>query len=107
VLPGVVPLIVANRVTGTASPGEIATALQRWGAVRASAHLPTDPASLDTAARAGATLAEIAPASPLRRPLVELACTLTGASGRTPPRRRRLFVGRQGADPLARAPFLR
>ena len=92
VLPGVVPLIVANRVTGTANPGEIAAALQRWGGIQAIAHLPIDPASLDTAARTGATLAEIAPASPLRRSLVDLACTLTGASGRTPPRRRRLFA---------------
>ncbi len=92
VLPGVVPLIVANRVTGTARSGEVAPALQRWGGVEASAHLPADPAALDIAARAGATLAEIAPASPLRRSLVDLARTLTGAPDPTPSRRRRLFA---------------
>ena len=94
VLPAVVPLVVANRVTGTATPGGIATALQRWGGAEASAHLPADPAALDTAARAGATLAEIVPASPLRRSLVDLARTLTGAPDPTPSRRRRLFARR-------------
>ena len=63
-------------------------------ASQASAHLPADPAALDTAARAGATLAEIAPASPLRRSLVDLARTLTGAPDPTPSRRRRLFARR-------------
>jgi MinD-like ATPase involved in chromosome partitioning or flagellar assembly len=94
VLPAVMPLVVANRVTGTATAGEIAAALQRWGGVEASAYLPAVPAALGTAARAGATLAEIAPASPLRRSLVDLACTLTGAPGPTPVRRRRLFARR-------------
>lgn len=92
VLPGVVPLIVANRVTGAATSGEIAVALQRWGGAEASAHLPVDPAALDRAARAGATLAETAPTSPLRRSLVDLARTLTGAAEQTRPRRRRLFA---------------
>lgn len=91
VLPGVVPLIVANRVTGPAGSGEIAAALQRWGGVAASAHLPADPAALDTS-RAGATLADTAPTSPLRRSLVDLARALTGVPDPTPPRRRRLFA---------------
>ena len=94
VLPGVLPLVVANRVTGAATAGEIAAELQRWGGVAASAHLPADPAALDTVARAGATLAEIAPASPLRRSLVDLARILTGTPDPTPSRRRRLFARR-------------
>lgn len=94
VLPGVVPLIVANRITGPATSGEIAATLQRWGGVAASAHLPADPSALDTAARAGATLADIVPTSPLRRSLVDLARALTGAPDPTPPRRRRLFARR-------------
>jgi MinD-like ATPase involved in chromosome partitioning or flagellar assembly len=90
-LPGVMPLIVANRVTSPAASGDIAAALRRWGGVEASAHLPADPAALDTAARAGATLAETAPTSPLRRSLIELACVLTGVAEPPPPRRRGLF----------------
>jgi MinD-like ATPase involved in chromosome partitioning or flagellar assembly len=98
VLPGVAPLIVANRVTGAAESGqprrEIAAALQRWGGVEVSAHLPADPATLDATVRAGTTLAEIAPASALRRALAELARTLTGATEPPPTRRRRLFMRR-------------
>jgi Flp pilus assembly CpaE family ATPase len=90
----VVPLIVANRVTGPATSGEVAAALRRWGDVEASAVLPADPAVLDMAARAGATLAEVAPTSPLRRSLAELAHTLTGVPDATPARRRRLFARR-------------
>ena len=91
VLPGVVPLIVANRVTGPATPGEIAATLQRWGDAAAYAHLPADPSALDLAAWAGTTLADAAPSSRLRRALVDLARTLTDAPDPPPPRRRRLF----------------
>jgi Flp pilus assembly CpaE family ATPase len=87
-LPGVVPLIVANRITRRSTSGEVAAALRRWGGVGASAHLPSDPAALDTAARAGASLADVAPTSPLRRSLVDLACVLTGVDDPTPPGRR-------------------
>ena len=97
-LPGVVPSIVANRLSDTAASGaprqEIAAALQRWGGVEASAHLPADPEPLEAGARAGATLAEIAPVSPLRRALADLARTLTGAPEPAAPRRRRLFPRR-------------
>jgi Flp pilus assembly CpaE family ATPase len=92
-LPGVVPLIAANRVTDLAASGaprrEIAAALQRWGGVEASAFLPFEPGPLDAGTRAGATLAEVAPASPLRRCLADLARTLTGAPEPAAPRRRR------------------
>jgi len=91
-LPCVAPRIVANRVTGAATARDVAAALQRWGDIVASAHLPADPAALDAAALAGATLAEVAPASPLRRSLVDLAGTVTGVSRPVPARRRRLFA---------------
>ena len=91
-LPCVAPHIVANRVTGAAAARDVAAALQRWGDIVASADLPADPAALDAAALAGATLAEIAPASPLRRSLVDLAGTVTGVSRPVPARRRRLFA---------------
>jgi Flp pilus assembly CpaE family ATPase len=90
-------MIVANRVTDLAASGvprrEIATALQRWGGVEASALLPFEPGPLDAGARAGATLAEVAPASPLRRSLADLARTLTSVP-EPPPPRRRLFSRR-------------
>ena len=91
-LPGVAPRIVANRVTGAAAARDIAAALQRWGDVGASAHLPADPAALDAATLAGATLAEVAPASPLRRSLGDLAATVAGVAGPAPTRRRRVFA---------------
>src|SRR5205085_169896 len=76
-LPGIAPRVVVNRVRATVIPGaperEIAAALQRWAGIEASAYLPAAPAVLDTAMRTGATLAEAAPASPLRRAVVELA----------------------------------
>ena len=94
VLPGVVPLVVANRVTGTATRREVAAALQRWGDVEASAHLPADPAALAAAGRAAATLGEVAATRPLRRSLVELAHVLTGVPAPAPARRRRPFARR-------------
>jgi MinD-like ATPase involved in chromosome partitioning or flagellar assembly len=93
VLPGVVPLVVANRVAGTAMSRDVTTSLRRWGDVEASARLPADPAGPTAAIRAGAPLAEVAPASPLRRSLVELARALTGAPDPAPARRR-LFARR-------------
>lgn len=93
-LPGVVPLVVANRVTGTAAARDVAAALWRWGDIEASAHLPTDSAALDAATRAGATLAEVAPASPMRRSLVDVARTVTCIPEPVPARRRRRFTRR-------------
>lgn len=93
VVPGVAPLVVVNRVRASVVPGEprreIGAALERWAGVEATAYLPAAPAVLDTAMRTGATLAEAAPASPLRRAVAELARGLTGAPD-TAPRRRRL-----------------
>ena len=95
VLPRVVPRVVVNRVRAAVVAGEpqreIAAALQRWAGIEASAYLPAAPAVLDTAMRTGATLAEAAPASPLRRAVAELARELTGAPEHASRRRRRLL----------------
>lgn len=92
-VPGVVPLVVVNRLRAAVVPGvprrEVAAALQRWAGLDATAYLPAAPAVLDTAMRTGATVAEAAPASPLRAELAELARVLTGAPA--PARRRRRF----------------
>jgi MinD-like ATPase involved in chromosome partitioning or flagellar assembly len=94
VLPGVAPRVVVNRVRATVVPGEprreIAAALQRWAGIDAVAYLPAAPAVLDVAMRTGATIAEAAPASPLRRAVAELARQLTGAPDPAPKRRRLL-----------------
>jgi MinD-like ATPase involved in chromosome partitioning or flagellar assembly len=91
-VPGVVPRVVVNRVRATVIPGvpqrEVAAALERWAGVRATAYLPAAPAVLDTAMRTGATLAEAAPASPLRVAMAGLARELTGAPAVGPRRRR-------------------
>ena len=92
VVPAAAPLVVMNRVRASVVPGdprrEIAAALRRWSGMDATAYLPAAPAVLDTAMRTGATLAEAAPASPLRQAMAELARVLTGAP--EPVRRRRL-----------------
>jgi len=97
-VPGVEPIVVVNRVRATVVPceprREIDAALRRWAGVTATAYLPAAPAVLDTAMRTGATLAEAAPDSPLRRSVADLARTLAGAPAPSP-RRRRLLLGRR------------
>jgi MinD-like ATPase involved in chromosome partitioning or flagellar assembly len=106
VLPGVMPLIVANRVMSEAAASgaprrEIAAALQRWGGVNASAHLPTDPQPLDAGIRAGATLAEVAPASPCAGP----SSTWPGRSPAPPSLRRHAAAASSpAAEPRAGRP---
>jgi Flp pilus assembly CpaE family ATPase len=99
VYPAIVPTVVVNRVRATVVPGEpireIAGALRRWAGIEAVAYLPAAPAVLDTAMRTGATLAEAAPASPLRRAVVQLARELTGVPEPAP--RRGLFRRRAHA----------
>ena len=91
VAPAVAPLVVVNRVRATVIPGEpereIAAALTRWAGITATAYLPAAPAVLDLAMRTGATLAEAAPASPVRQAVAELARGLTGAPAPRPRRR--------------------
>ena len=97
-VPGVEPLVVVNRVRATVVPGqprrEIDAALRRWAGVGASAYLPAAPAVVDTAMRTGATLAEAAPDSPLRRSIADLAGRLAGVPAGED-RRRRLRLARR------------
>ena len=81
-LPGVEPVVVVNRLRPSVVPGdpvrEITAALARYAGVTAPAFLPAAPAVVDTALRTGATLAEAAPDSPLRRAIADLARRLAG-----------------------------
>lgn len=98
-VPAAAPLVVVNRVRPTVVPGvparEIAAALHRWAGVTATALLPAAPAVVDTALRTGATLAEAAPDSPLRRALADLARGLAGVPAPQARRWRTRAVGRR------------
>lgn len=95
-VPGVSPRVVVNRVRGTAVPGdagdEVRAALLRYAGVHDVLLVPHDVAALDAALASGRTLAEAAPASPVRTALLGLARDLAGAPApiRTSHRRRRL-----------------
>jgi len=95
-LPGVEPVVVVNRLRGSAVPGDAAAqvrgALSRYAGVTAPVLVPLDTAGVDGALATGRTLAEAAPHSPVRQALAELAAEL---AGRQPARRRRLRVGRR------------
>jgi Flp pilus assembly CpaE family ATPase len=85
--------IALNRVRRGSVPGnpdaELDTALRRFTGHSAAALLPYDLSSLDRAGVAGKTLGEVAPASPLRRAVAELATALTGVPAPSRGRRRR------------------
>jgi Flp pilus assembly CpaE family ATPase len=94
VLPSVQPHVVVNQVRRGPVAGdvrrEIGDALARFAASDVAAFLPADRRATDAALAAGRTLAEVAPASPLRTAVRSLAATLTGvpepARGRRPRR---------------------
>ncbi len=85
--------IVLNRVRRSAVPGnpeaELNAALRRFVGQTCAALLPYDLASLDQAAAAGQTLAEAAPASPLRAAVTRLAEAICGAPAPRRGRRRK------------------
>jgi MinD-like ATPase involved in chromosome partitioning or flagellar assembly len=97
VLPEVEPVIVVNQVRRGPVAGdprrEIAGALERFAGREARFFLPADRRSTDAALAAGRTLAEVAPASPLRMALRSLAADLADvaqpAGGRRTRRRDR------------------
>jgi Flp pilus assembly CpaE family ATPase len=97
VLPRVEPVLVVNQVRRGPVAGrpeaEIAEALQRFTGREARAFLPADRRATDAALAVGRTLAEVAPASPLRTGLRSFAAELTGvpvpAAGRRGGRPRR------------------
>jgi Flp pilus assembly CpaE family ATPase len=73
--------VVLNRMRGAAVPGDsraqLADALERFAGRSTAAFLPFEPA-LDRALAGGRLLREVAPGSPLRRSVVELAATVGG-----------------------------
>ncbi len=91
VLPSVEPLVVVNQLRRGPVPGdpreEIATAFDRFTGQLVRAFLPVDRRATDAALAAGRTLAEVAPASPLRLGLRTLAAGLADLP--EPARRRR------------------
>lgn len=98
--------IVLNRVRDSATNGparsELAEAIVRFGGQPPAAYLPLDHAALDSAVLAGAPVARVAPHSPFRAAVVELAAALCGEPSEHAPSRRsaresRARAGRQGA----------
>jgi Flp pilus assembly CpaE family ATPase len=92
-VPGVTPEVVVNRLRKVVVPGDpqqaVAAALARFAGVTDAVYLPHDSAAADLALGLGKTLAEVAPASPLRRPLADLAQRLSGARAPVAGRRHR------------------
>jgi MinD-like ATPase involved in chromosome partitioning or flagellar assembly len=95
-LPDVDPVVVVNRMRRGPVPGdpqrEIAEALERFAGREARCFLPEDRRATDVALASGRTLAEVAPASPLRTGLRALAASLAGlpSPGQAPRGLRRL-----------------
>jgi Flp pilus assembly CpaE family ATPase len=80
--PEVVPRVVVNRVrrtsAGRAPETQLREALARYAGVRDVAFVPDDRDAVDAALLQGRLLAEVAPGSPARRALAELAVQVTG-----------------------------
>jgi Flp pilus assembly CpaE family ATPase len=76
-LPDVRPRLVVNRVrssvAGVPARQQVRAALREVVGREAVAFLPDDPQAVDTALRAGRSLADVAAGSPLRRALADLA----------------------------------
>ncbi|MGH3545467.1 MAG: hypothetical protein ACRDPW_06035, partial [Mycobacteriales bacterium] len=77
------PLVVMNRLRGTAMPGdpasEVRQAMQRFAGVGQLTFVPYDRIAADRAAAMGRTIGDAVPRSPLRNALAELAVTLLSA----------------------------
>jgi MinD-like ATPase involved in chromosome partitioning or flagellar assembly len=91
-LPAVQPLVVVNKLRGSAIPGdaeqEVRAALTRYAGIPEVAFVPFDLDGVDRALVAGRTLAEAAPASPARTAVTALAASLAGVAGPAPTKRR-------------------
>jgi MinD-like ATPase involved in chromosome partitioning or flagellar assembly len=96
-VPGVQPLVVVNKLRGSAIPGdaerEVRQALARYAGVTDPVLVPADGEALDRALAAGRTVTEAAPGSPARSALAALAGSLVGVP-RQPRARRRLLARR-------------
>ncbi|MGY1711110.1 CpaE family protein [Geodermatophilus sp. SYSU D00758] len=92
-LPAVEPVVVVNQLRRGPVPGdprrEIAAALERFTGLGVAAFLPADRRATDAALAGGRTLAEVAPGSPLRAALGELAGRIAGGPAPTTRRGRR------------------
>jgi len=89
-VPDVEPTVVVNRVRPrVAGPGDpvrqITEALREFAEVTPHAFVPLDQPAADKALMLGATMPEVAPASPARLAIAELAERLRGTSGRDVP----------------------
>ena len=78
--------VVLNRVRGGVVPGDVAAevgaALRRYAGVEAAAFIPADQRAADHAMAIGRSLTEMAPKSPARLALRDLAVALSGARTR-------------------------
>ncbi|WP_045877579.1 chromosome partitioning protein [Pseudofrankia sp. DC12] len=97
-VPGVEPLVVVNRLRASVAGGdprrEISRALNRHTGTEPVALVPYDLAAFDAAQAAGQLLRDIAPASPARAAIRDLATRLTGRVPRGQRQRRRLNARR-------------
>ncbi|MCA0146275.1 chromosome partitioning protein [Blastococcus sp. LR1] len=100
VLPDVEPVLVVNQLRRGPVPGdpqeEVSAALDRFTGRRPHFFLPADRRATDAALAAGRTLAEVAPASPLRSGLRGLAAELAGVPAPAAGRRGVLRMRRAG-----------
>lgn len=90
--PGTSRRVVLTRVressVGSPAPRKVAEALARYAGVHDAVLVPDDRAACDAAMLAGRSLAEVAPQSPARRALAQLAAQLAAAAAGT--------IGEQG-----------
>lgn len=97
-IPSPSPRPVVNRVRASAVGSDprrrIAQSLERFAGLTEVTFLPDDPVAADAALLEGRTLAEIAPGSPLRAAVRELAATIAGVAVPAEPRKGRR--GRRG-----------
>jgi Flp pilus assembly CpaE family ATPase len=97
---GAPPVTVINRVRrssiGRGEPKhQIALALGRYADIDDALMVPDDPATADAALAGGRLWSEVAPTSPARNAVRELARRVTGASTSAAPRRGRLALLRR------------
>jgi len=93
-VPGVEPMVVVNRLRASVAGGdprrEISRALNRHTGTEPAALIPYDLAAFDAAQAAGQLLRDVAPASPARAAIRDLATRLAGRAPRNQRQRRRL-----------------
>jgi Flp pilus assembly CpaE family ATPase len=98
-IPGVEPLVVVNRLRASVGGGdprkEISRALSRHTGTEPAALVPYDLAAFDAAQAAGQLLRDVAPASPARAAIRDLATRLTGRAARGQRPRRRAPAARR------------